>query len=166
MRIVLSGPPRSGKGTQATRWAQRLGIPQLSTGDMLRAAVSAGTPLGKKAKAVMERSELVPAGLVEAVERKRLALKREALMSVHACADNLELAVRHALSTTRATAVCPFHPDVTIRIGDDAAETHAFYRARNLVRSDGTGWDHTVLMEEISRQLADAADRVCPQCVS
>ena len=79
-------------------------------------------------------------------------------MSVDACADNLQLAVRHALLTTRATVVCPFHPDVTIRIGDDAAETHAFYRARNLVKSDGTGWNHAVLMEEIARQLADAAD--------
>ena len=87
-------------------------------------------------------------------------------MSVDACADNLQLAVRHALLTTRATAVCPFHPDVTIRIGDDAAETHAFYRARNLFKSDGTGWNHAVLMEEIARQLADAADRVCPECVS
>jgi hypothetical protein len=48
---------------------------------------------------------------------------------------------------------------VTIRIGDDAAETHAFYRARNLVKSDGTGWNHAVLMEEIARQLADAADQ-------
>jgi hypothetical protein len=55
---------------------------------------------------------------------------------------------------------------VTIRIGDAAAETHAFYRARNLVKSDGTGWNHAVLMEEIARQLADAADRVCPECVS
>ena len=87
-------------------------------------------------------------------------------MSVDACADNLQLAVRHALLTTRATVVCPFHPDVTLRIGDDAAETHAFYRARNLVKSDGTGWNHAVLMEEIARQLADAADRVCPECVS
>jgi len=87
-------------------------------------------------------------------------------MSVDACADNLQLAVRHALLTTRATVVCPFHPDVTVRIGDAAAETHAFYRARNLVKSDGTGWNHAVLMEEIARQLADAADRVCPECVS
>ena len=87
-------------------------------------------------------------------------------MSVDSCADNLQLAVRHALLTTRATAVCPFHPDVTIRIGDAAAETHAFYRAKNLVKSDGTGWDHAVLMEEIARQLADAADGVCPECVS
>jgi hypothetical protein len=81
-------------------------------------------------------------------------------------ADNLESAVRYALLTTRATAVCPFHPYVTIRVGDDAAETHAFYRARNLRKTDGTGWNHEDLMEEIARQLADAADRVCPRCLS
>jgi adenylate kinase len=67
MRIVLLGPPGSGKGTQATRLAQRLGITQLSTGDMLRAAVSAETPIGRKAKAMMERGELVPDELVVAV---------------------------------------------------------------------------------------------------
>jgi hypothetical protein len=87
-------------------------------------------------------------------------------MSVDAYADNLESAVRYALVTTRATAGCPFHPDVTIRIGDDAAETHAYYRARNLIKSDGTSWKHEDLVEEVARQLADAADRVCPQCLS
>jgi hypothetical protein len=91
--------------------------------------------------------------------------KQEAQMSIAADADDLELAVRNALLTTRATAACPPSiPDVTIRVGDDAAETHAFYRARNLVRSDGTGWDHDLLMQEIARQLADAAERVCPRC--
>jgi hypothetical protein len=87
-------------------------------------------------------------------------------MSIAADADDLELAVRNALLTTRATAACPFHTDVTIRVGDDAAETHAFYRARNLVRSDGTGWDHDLLMQEIARQLTDAPERVCPHCSS
>jgi hypothetical protein len=85
-------------------------------------------------------------------------------MSITADADNLEMAVRKALLTTRATAPCPFHPEVTIRVGDDAAETHAFYRARNVVKSDGAGWDHELLMEEIARQLADATDRICPRC--
>jgi hypothetical protein len=89
---------------------------------------------------------------------------KEALMSIAVDADNLESAVRNALLTTRATAHCPFHPEVIIRVGDDAAETHAFYRARNLVRSDGTGWDHELLVQEIARQLADAADSVCPHC--
>jgi adenylate kinase len=72
MRIVLLGPPGSGKGTQAARLAQRLAIPQLSTGDMLRAAVSAATSIGRKAKAVMERGELVPDELVVAVVAERI----------------------------------------------------------------------------------------------
>ena len=72
MRIVLLGPPGSGKGTQATRLAQRLVIPQLSIGDMLRAAVSAGTSIGRKARTVMERGELVPDELVVAVVAERI----------------------------------------------------------------------------------------------
>jgi adenylate kinase len=72
MRIVLLGPPGSGKGTQATRLAQRLAIPQLSTGDMLRAAVLAGNSIGRKAKAVMERGELVPDELVVAAIAERI----------------------------------------------------------------------------------------------
>ena len=59
MRLVLLGAPGSGKGTQATRLKEQLGVPHISTGDLLRAAVAAGTPLGQQAKAVMERGELV-----------------------------------------------------------------------------------------------------------
>ena len=72
MRLVLLGPPGSGKGTQATRLAQRLAIPQLSTGDMLRAAVAAGTSTGRKAKAAMERGELVPDELVVGIVADRI----------------------------------------------------------------------------------------------
>jgi adenylate kinase len=64
MRLVLLGPPGAGKGTQAARLVAKFRIPQLSTGDMLRAAVAAGTPLGAQAKEIMNRGELVPDRLV------------------------------------------------------------------------------------------------------
>lgn len=64
MRIVLFGPPGSGKGTQAATLKDRLAVPHISTGDLLRAAVKAGTPLGQKVKSVMEAGQLVSDDLV------------------------------------------------------------------------------------------------------
>lgn len=71
--IVLLGPPGSGKGTQAIRLAETYGMPQIATGDILRAAVQAGTPLGQQVKAYMERGELVPDRLMVDIIRHRLA---------------------------------------------------------------------------------------------
>ncbi|HET6588254.1 MAG TPA: adenylate kinase [Oleiagrimonas sp.] len=73
MRIVLLGAPGSGKGTQATRLKTELGIPHISTGDLLRAAVKAGTPLGLKAKAVMDAGHLVSDEIVLGMLEERLA---------------------------------------------------------------------------------------------
>lgn len=73
MRIVLLGAPGSGKGTQAKFIMDKYGIPQISTGDLLRNAVAAGTELGKKAKAVMEAGELVSDELVLGIIRDRLS---------------------------------------------------------------------------------------------
>lgn len=72
MRIVLLGAPGSGKGTQAQRLAERSGMPQISTGDLLRTAVTRGTELGLKAKAVMEEGRLVDDALVLGMIRERL----------------------------------------------------------------------------------------------
>jgi adenylate kinase len=72
-RLLLLGPPGAGKGTQAVRIAAHLGIPHIATGDMLRAAVASGTDVGRKAKAIMERGELVPDEVVIAVAEERLA---------------------------------------------------------------------------------------------
>src|SRR6202022_3580159 len=73
MRIVLVGPPGAGKGTQAKIVAQRLSIPAISTGDIFRANVGAGTPLGLEAKAYMDSGQLVPASVTIAMVRDRLA---------------------------------------------------------------------------------------------
>jgi adenylate kinase len=72
-RIVLLGAPGAGKGTQAATMVERLGVPHVSTGDMLRAAVAAGTPVGLKAKAVMDSGQLVSDDIVIAIARERLA---------------------------------------------------------------------------------------------
>ena len=72
MRIVLLGPPGSGKGTQAAQLKVRLQVPHISTGDLLRAAVKAGTPLGLKAKAAMDAGELVSDELVLGLIEERL----------------------------------------------------------------------------------------------
>src|ERR1700745_175424 len=72
MRLILLGPPGCGKGTQSQRLTDKYGIPQLSTGDMLRAAVKAETPVGLKARDIMARGELVPDEVVVAIVADRI----------------------------------------------------------------------------------------------
>ncbi len=72
MHLILLGPPGAGKGTQAKEIAARHGLVQLSTGDMLRAAVAAGTEVGRRAKAIMDRGELVPDAVVVGIISERL----------------------------------------------------------------------------------------------
>lgn len=73
MRMILIGPPGAGKGTQAAFLCARYGVPQISTGDMLRAAIKAGTPLGVAAKKVMDVGQLVSDEIVLALVKERLA---------------------------------------------------------------------------------------------
>jgi adenylate kinase len=73
MRLILLGPPGAGKGTQAQRLVARHGIVQLSTGEMLRAAAAAGTPVGKRAKEIMDRGDLVPDDVMVEIIADRIA---------------------------------------------------------------------------------------------
>lgn len=73
MNVILIGPPGAGKGTQAAFLCQEYGIPHISTGDMFRAAVKAGTPLGLTAKSFMDRGELVPDEVTIGIVKERLA---------------------------------------------------------------------------------------------
>ena len=72
MRIVLLGPPGAGKGTQAARLAAHLGVPHIATGDMLRLAANADTPLGRRLHSYMDRGELVPDDLTNAIVEERI----------------------------------------------------------------------------------------------
>ena len=72
MKLILLGPPGAGKGTQAKMLTDRFGIPQISTGDILRSAVKEGTPMGVKAKAFMDAGGLVPDEVVVGIVRERL----------------------------------------------------------------------------------------------
>jgi len=82
VNIILLGPPGAGKGTQAQRLVERFGMRQLSTGDMLRAAVKAATPVGLQAKAVMERGELVSDEIVSALISEELAAMGPAMGAI------------------------------------------------------------------------------------
>ena len=112
MRLILLGPPGAGKGTQSARLVKRYGIPQLSTGDMLRAAVAAGTPIGRQAKAIMDAGNLVPDEVVVGIVAERIeeADARKGFIldgfpRTIAQADALEMPSLNSRSTSRSSRI-------------------------------------------------------------
>ncbi len=101
MIIVLLGPPGAGKGTQGERLAASLGVPKIATGDVLRAAVREGTPLGLEAKAAMDRGDLVPDPVILGIMKEALASPAAAPGAV---LDGVVRTVPQAEGLARATA--------------------------------------------------------------
>ncbi len=160
MRIVFLGPPGAGKGTQAARLMKRHGIPQLSTGDMLRAAVKAGTPVGSKAKAIMEQGGLVPDAVVVGIVAERFmeadAAKGfilDGFPRTVAQAEALDLAMEHRGLKLDAVLELEVDPEVLVqRIEKRAAETVA---AGGTVRLDDTP-------EVLAKRLATYREQTAP----
>lgn len=118
MIVVLLGPPGSGKGTQGERVAAALGVPKVSTGDVLRAAAKAGTPLGLEAKAYMDRGDLVPDPVILGIMKEALSAPEQAMGVV---LDGVVRTVPQAEGLARVTAEIGKRVDVVMlfEIADD-----------------------------------------------
>lgn len=163
MKLILLGPPGAGKGTQAVRLAEKHGIPQLSTGDMLRAAVQAGTPVGLKAKAVMDAGGLVSDDIVVGIVADRIEEKDAANGFIldgfpRTVAQAAALDSMLAEKGLRLDAVIEFVVDESIllsRIEKRAAETLA---AGGKVRPDDNAEAFKTRLEAYRAQTAPLSD--------
>ena len=137
MRLILLGPPGAGKGTQAARLVEKYGIPQLSTGDMLRAAVKAGTPVGLKAKAVMESGGLVSDEIVIGIIKDRI---KEADAAKGFILDGFPRTVAQAEALTKLLADEKMKLDavVELKVDEKALMARIENRARETVAAGGT----------------------------
>lgn len=160
-RILFLGPQGSGKGTQAVRLSVLLGVPHISTGDMLRQAVADGTELGRRAEAIMAEGELVPDDLVVAMVAERLAADDarcgfllDGFPRTEAQARALDVAV-HTRVTRDDEGGAAVDVVVLLEVDHDELMRRLLQRARDQGRSDDTA-------ESIERRLSIYWEETAP----
>lgn len=156
-RLLLLGPPGAGKGTQALRLVKKLGVPQVSTGDMLRAAVAAASPVGVEAKRYMDAGELVPDEVVIGVARERLAQDD--------CAEGFILdgfprtaAQAEALDELLEELGCSLECCVALDVDEDALVDRLLRRAQIEGRADDNAEAIRTRMQEYREKTSPLTD--------
>ncbi len=134
-KIVLLGPPGSGKGTQAKRLAKEFGYTHLSTGDMLREEVNAGSDLGMKAKSIMEKGELVPDDLIVSMIRKRLEATSDGVILDGFPRTTAQAEALDAMLSDAGTAI---DRAILVDVSDNEVMQRLLGRAKIEGRSDDT----------------------------
>lgn len=163
MRVVLLGPPGAGKGTQSARLKEKYHIPQLSTGDMLRAAVEAATPAGLAAKAFMDKGCLVPDGTVVGIVADRIA---EPDAEAGFILDGFPRTVRQAEALAKILSAKYLDLDAVIELKVDEAALLARIAARveetqargGTVRADDTPEAFKTRLDAYHTETAQVAD--------